>query len=201
MAYFDPAELSKKENYKLLTSMVTPRPIAFITSISEEGIINAAPFSYFNIISADPPLVSVSIGRKKGMQKDTARNILQTKEFVIQITDEDNVKQANEASANLKPEESELKQAKLTPAVSKAIGVPSLKESKARLECRLERHLVFEGEDSATDVIIGRVVSYYADDKIVKDGIVQTDKMKPVGRLGGKQYAKLGKIFELERPE
>lgn len=201
MTHFNPKDLTKRENYKLLTSIVTPRPIALITSISEEGYINAAPFSYFNIISADPPLVSVSIGRKNGVQKDTAANILQMKEFVVHVTDEDNVKGANESSANLNPEESELERAGFTPVVSETVGVPSLKESKVRMECILEKHLVFEGSEGATDVIIGRIVSYYADDKIVKDGTVQTEKMQPVARLGGKKYAKLGKVFELDRPE
>lgn len=201
MAEFNPKTLSKQENYRLLTSIVTPRPIAFITSISDVGVLNAAPFSYFNIISADPPLVSVSIGRKEGEQKDTAKNILQTSEFVIHVTDEDNIKEVNETSANLKPEESEVEHAKLSPTVSNVVGVPSLKESQVRLECQLEKHLTFEGEEGATDVIIGRIVSYYADDKVVKDGSIQTEKVKPVGRLGGKKYAKLGKVFELERPE
>ncbi|WP_147804034.1 flavin reductase family protein [Alkalicoccus halolimnae] len=201
MTVIDPKDLNKKENYRLLTSIVTPRPIAFITSMSEKGIINAAPFSYFNIISADPPLISVSIGRKQGIQKDTSRNILQTEEFVVHVTDEDNVKQVNETSANLKPEESEVKKTGLTPTVSSKVGVPSIKETAVRMECRLEKHLVFEGEDSATDVIIGRIVSYYAEDKLLSEGRVRTDKLQPVSRLGGKQYAKLGKIFELERPE
>ncbi|SDN75128.1 flavin reductase family protein [Alkalicoccus daliensis] len=201
MAEFDPKTLSKKENYRLLTSIVTPRPIAFITSISDVGVLNAAPFSYFNIISADPPLVSVSIGRKAERQKDTAKNILQTEEFVIHVADEDNIKQVNESSANLQPEESEVEHTKLSPMVSSVVGVPSLKESQVRLECKLEQHLVFEGEEGATDVIIGRIVSYSADDKVVKDGSIQTEKVKPVARLGGKKYAKLGKVFELERPE
>jgi flavin reductase (DIM6/NTAB) family NADH-FMN oxidoreductase RutF len=201
MTVINAGELSKKENYRMLTSIVTPRPIAFISSLSGDGILNAAPFSYFNIVSADPPLISVSVGRKDGKQKDTAVNILETKEFVVHVTDEDNVKEVNETSAGLPPEQSEVDKAGLTPVVSSTVAVPSIKESTVRLECRLEHHQVFDGEDSSTDLIIGRILSYSIEDNLIKDGRVQTEKMKPVSRLGGKKYARLGKVFELDRPE
>ncbi len=201
MTVINAGELSKKENYRMLTSIVTPRPIAFISSLSGDGILNAAPFSYFNIVSADPPLISVSVGRKDGKQKDTAVNILETKEFVVHVTDEDNVKEVNETSAGLPPEQSEVDKAGLTPLVSSTVAVPSIKESTVRLECRLEHHQVFDGEDSSTDLIIGRILSYSIEDNLIKDGRVQTEKMKPVSRLGGKKYARLGKVFELDRPE
>ncbi|TVP84670.1 MAG: flavin reductase family protein [Alkalicoccus sp.] len=201
MTVINAGHLSKKENYRMLTSIVTPRPIAFISSLSGDGILNAAPFSYFNIVSADPPLISVSVGRKDGRQKDTAANILETKEFVVHVTDEDNVKEVNETSAGLPPEQSEVEKAGLTPVVSSVVAVPSIKESTVRLECRLEHHQVFDGEDSSTDLIIGRILSYSIEDNLIKDGRVQTEKMKPVSRLGGKKYARLGKVFELDRPE
>ncbi len=201
MKGFIPTELSKKQNYQLLTSGVAPRPIAFITTISEAGVLNAAPFSYFNVISAEPPLLSVSIGRKKGQQKDTARNILQVGEFVVHVTDEDIIEAVNQSAMNLPPDESEVDKIKLSPTVSDVVGVPSIKETKVRFECKLEKHLVFEEGESATDVIIGKIVKYHVDDDLIKDGVVDTKKLKPVARLGGKQYAKLGKIFELERPE
>ncbi|MCE7791629.1 flavin reductase family protein [Salipaludibacillus sp. CUR1] len=201
MAIIDPKDLSKKENYRFLTSSVTPRPVAFISSMSEKGVLNAAPFSYFNVISAQPPLLSVSIGRKNGQQKDTSRNILQVGEFVVHITDEDNVKQVNDTSMNLPSDQSEVEKVGLKPIVSSKVGVPSIKESRVRLECTLEKHLVFEEGESATDFIIGRIVSYYVDDQLYEDGTVNTKKLKPIARLGGKQYAPLGKIFELDRPE
>lgn len=201
MKGFIPTELTKQENYRLLTSTVAPRPIAFITSISEEGVLNAAPFSYFNVISAEPPLLSVSIGRKQGQQKDTSRNILQVGEFVVHITDEDIVEAVNDSSMNLPPDESEVERINLSPTVSDVVGVPSIEETKVRFECKLEKHLVFEEGESATDVIIGRIVKYHIAEDLYSDGIVNTKKLKPVARLGGKEYAKLGKIFELERPE
>ncbi|NJP38751.1 flavin reductase family protein [Alkalicoccus luteus] len=201
MKGLNPEELRKKENYRLLTSLVTPRPIALVTSLSDAGVLNAAPFSYFNIVSADPPLISLAIGRKEGQQKDTCRNILHSNEFVVHVVTEDNVRQANEASASLKPDESEVVRAGMTPEPSQVVAVPSLKESPIRLECRLERHLILEGEESAKDLILSRIVHYEIEEKLIKDGDVRTDKLKPVSRLGGKQYAGLGSIFELERPD
>ncbi|WP_416148859.1 flavin reductase family protein [Salipaludibacillus sp. HK11] len=200
MTTLDPKQLSKKDNYRLLTSAITPRPIAFITSISKEGVLNAAPFSYFSVISAEPPLLAVSIGRKEGQQKDTARNILQMGEFVVHGVDEDNVKKMNQTAMNLPSDQSEVGKVGLSPIVSEVVGVPSLKESKVRFECKLEKHLVFEEGDSATDFIIGRIVSYTVNDDLYNDGVVQTDKLMPIARLGGKQYSRLGKIFELDRP-
>ncbi|MFC4735027.1 flavin reductase family protein [Bacillus daqingensis] len=201
MKGLNPEELGKKENYRLLTSLVTPRPIALVTSLSEAGVLNAAPFSYFNIVSADPPLISIAIGRKEGQQKDTCRNILKLNEFVVHVVTEKNVEQANEASASLKPDESEVVRAGMTPDPSHVVAVPSLKESPIRLECRLERHLIIEGEESATDLILGRIVHYEIEDKLLDNGRVRSDMWKPVSRLGGKQYAGLGTIFELERPD
>ncbi|MCR6109869.1 flavin reductase family protein [Bacillus sp. A301a_S52] len=201
MAYIDPAEWSKKANYQFLTSAVTPRPIAWITSQSSQRVLNAAPFSYFNMISADPPLLSVSIGRREGELKDTARNIIETGEFVVHVIDEDNVRVANETAANLPANESEVLKAGLTEINSHSVTVPSLKESRIRLECRLEKHLTFEGKEAMTDVIIGEVVAYDVDDEILTpDNTVDTAKLKPVSRLGGKKYASLGAVFEIDRP-
>ncbi|UTR13900.1 flavin reductase family protein [Salipaludibacillus sp. LMS25] len=201
MAFIDPTQWSKKENYQFLTTAVTPRPIAWVTSLSSKGILNAAPFSYFNLISADPPLLSVSIGRRAGELKDTARNISETGEFVVHVVDEDNVGASNETAANLPANESEVVKTGLTEKDSHRVAVPSLKESRIRLECRLEKHLTFEGKEAMTDVIIGEIVGYDVDDEILTgDNTVDIAKLKPVSRLGGKQYASLGAVFEIDRP-
>jgi flavin reductase (DIM6/NTAB) family NADH-FMN oxidoreductase RutF len=87
----DPASLSERDNYKFLIGSIIPRPIAFVTTLSKDGILNGAPFSYFNIVSSNPPMISLSIQRREGQQKDTARNIIDSKDFVIHIVDEQNV--------------------------------------------------------------------------------------------------------------
>ncbi|UTR08895.1 flavin reductase family protein [Evansella sp. LMS18] len=197
----DSGKLSKKENYQLLTSAVLPRPIAFVTSLAEDGTLNAAPFSFFNVLSAQPPLLSVSVGRRGDSQKDTARNILEQGEFVVHITDEKNAEAMNETAASLAPDESEAEKAGLTPVESTAVKVPGLKESRIRLECKLEQHLVFEEGDTKTDLIIGRVLHYHLADEVLKDGKIDVHQLSPVARLGGRDYTKLGEVFSLDRPD
>ncbi|MBM7095007.1 flavin reductase family protein [Bacillus sp. H-16] len=202
MKAIDPASLSKKENYAFLTQTIVPRPIAFVTTLSEDGVLNAAPFSYFNVVSADPPLVMISIGRRGGDKKDTSRNIVEKGSFVVHVTDEANVEEMNATAANLPPDESEVEKVGLTPVESTAIDVPGLKEARVRFECKLEKHLTFTGNEGETDVIFGRIVHYHVADEVFDEaGKVEADKLKPIARLGGKEYAPLGEIFTIDRPK
>src|SRR5690606_34069897 len=101
MLSINPKEISERENDTLLTGMIIPRPIAFVTTMSTEGVVNGAPFSYFNIVSANQPMLSISVQRKDGKMKDTARNIYNTQEFVGHVADHENIEKFNLASANL----------------------------------------------------------------------------------------------------
>ncbi|GEL09201.1 flavin reductase family protein [Salisediminibacterium halotolerans] len=197
----DPTEWTKTERYRFLTSAVTPRPIAFVTTVTKNGTVNAAPFSYFNVVSAEPPLLSISVGRKEGAMKDTARNITESGEFVVQLAEADMIQAVNDTSMNAGPEESELRHVPLNTADSQAVNVPGILEARVRLECKLEKHLIFEEGASATDLLIGRIVSIYTEDGLLKEGMVSPDEWKPVARLGGKKYAEIGRVFELERPQ
>ncbi|MDG5786035.1 flavin reductase family protein [Evansella sp. AB-P1] len=201
MKSIDPKSLSKRENYGLLAGAILPRPIAFVTSINKDGVLNGAPFSFFNVVSSEPPLISISIGRKGTEKKDTARNILEQGEFVVHITDELNVKAVNDTAMNLPPNESEIEKVGLTPVKSDLVKVPGLKEAPVRFECKLEKHLTFEEGETATDFIVGRVVQYHVAENVYNDGKIDVSEMKPIGRLSGKDYMKLGEIFSLERPE
>lgn len=197
MQTFNPNTMSERENYLLLTGSIIPRPIAFVTSVSKDGLVNGAPFSYFNIVSAEPPLISLSVQHDQGKQKDTARNILEKKEFVIHIVDEANVEKINMTAARLQPHESEITLAGLTDIPSTIVTVPSVKEAKIRLECVLERSLSLE----STDLLIGRVVQYHVDDTIYSNGRIDAEKLAAVSRLAGSQYAKVGELFSLVRPK
>ena len=108
MLSFDPKENTERENYKLLIGSIIPRPIAFVTSVAEDGTVNGAPFSYFNIVSSNPPMISISVQRKNGIRKDTARNIFEKKEFVVHIVDNENVDKINSTAASMAPDESEV---------------------------------------------------------------------------------------------
>jgi flavin reductase (DIM6/NTAB) family NADH-FMN oxidoreductase RutF len=198
----DPASLSERENYKFLIGSIIPRPIAFVTSISKDGVLNGAPFSYFNIVSSNPPMISVSIQRSGGKQKDTARNIIESKEFVIHMVDEQNVEAINKTAASLPSNQSEIELANLTPVESVKISVPGIKEAKIRMECLVEHSLVLGGLDSpGCDLIIGKVVQFHIDEAIYENGRIDPSGLAAVSRLAGNYYAKIGEVFEIERPK
>jgi flavin reductase (DIM6/NTAB) family NADH-FMN oxidoreductase RutF len=198
----DPASLSERENYKFLVGSIIPRPIAFVTTLSKNGILNGAPFSYFNIVSSNPPMISLSIQRTEGRQKDTARNIIESKEFVIHIVDEQNVEKINQTAASLPSDQSEVELANLTPVDSVKISVPGVKEAKIRMECLLEHSIELGGLDTAgCDHIIGRIVQFHIENDIYEKGRIDPSGLVAVSRLAGYNYAKIGEIFEIERPK
>lgn len=197
----DPVNNTERENYKFLIGSIIPRPIAFVTTQSKDGILNGAPFSYFNIVSSNPPMISLSIQRTSGRRKDTARNIIETKEFVVHIVDEQNVEKVNMTAASLLPDQSEIELAKLTPVDSVKISVPGVKEAKIRMECSLEHSIELGGMDSpGCDFIIGKVVQFHIESDIYENGRIDPRGLSAVSRLAGTNYAKIGEIFSIERP-
>lgn len=201
MRTFTPDALSERDNYKLLTGSIIPRPIAFITSISEDGKINAAPFSYFNIVSANPPMISVSLQRSNGSMKDTARNIKAMREFVVHIVDEENVREINETAASLSYGKNELERTSFTLAESTTISVPGIQEAKVRFECTLEHTLELgSASEVSTDFLIGKITQYHIDDTVYQDGKIDPQVLGAVSRLAGSNYSTLGEIFAIERP-
>lgn len=190
-------EQTARDNYKLLIGSVVPRPIAFVTSVSTEGVVNAAPFSYFNIVNNDPPMLMFSCGRHAdGTLKDTARNILANQEFVIHVTDEDNIEAINHTSIGAPAHISELTLAGLTAVPGTTVSVPRVQESPVAMECRLAQIV----ELGKFDVIIGEVLSFYVRDDLVHNGRIDIGKLKPISRLAGSSYSAIGRIFDLERP-
>ena len=197
----DPSKNTERENYKFLIGSIIPRPIAFVTTLSKGGVLNGAPFSYFNIVSSNPPMISLSIQRSEGKQKDTARNINDLKEFVIHIVDEQNVAEVNETAASLPSDQSEIEEGNLTPVESEKISVPGVKEAKIRMECVLEQSLELGGLDTpGCDFIIGKVVQFHIDNTIYENGRIDPKGLAAVSRLAGTNYAKIGEIFSIERP-
>ncbi|TFD96265.1 flavin reductase family protein [Jeotgalibacillus sp. R-1-5s-1] len=203
MLSIDPMQQSERDNYKLLTGGIIPRPIAFVTTVSDTGVINAAPFSYFSIVTADPPMISVSVQRKAGVRKDTARNVASKNEFVVHIVDEENVAKVNLTAANLPADESEVELAGLTTIQSEVISVPGLKEAKIRMECELEQIVELGGKEGtpSADLLIGRIVRFHISEELYHQGRIDAEKLAAVSRLAGSNYAKLGKMFSLDRPK
>ena len=201
MLHIQPEALTERENYKLLIGSIIPRPIAFTTTISEDGVVNAAPFSFFNIVSSNPPMLSVSIQRKNGVMKDTARNAKANKQFVIHIVDTSNVEEINKTAANLPADESEIDTTSLTLVDSTVVNVPAVAESKVRFECELVQALELgDGDAVGCDLLIGRIVSYHIAEDIYEEGKIDPDKLAAVSRLAGNDYATIGEIFTIERP-
>lgn len=202
MLSIDASMNTERENYKLLIGTIIPRPIAFVTTLNEDGSINGAPFSYFNVISSNPPLVSLSIQRRKGEMKDTTRNILREKEFVIHGVDKDNFTEINKTAASLPPEESELSLTELTLVDSQSIRVPGVNESKVRMECVLETSLSLGDEKgTTTDLLIGRILRFHIHEDIHDAGRIDPLKLEPMSRLAGISYAGIGEIISRDRPE
>lgn len=203
MFSYKPEELTAKDKYKIMIGSVIPRPIALVSSLSKDEVINLAPFSYFNMVTYRPPILSVAVQRGAGQMKDTARNILETKQAVIHVVSQHNVEQANLASAPLDPDTSELSIANFTLAPSKVINVPGVNEAKVRFETELYHHVVIEEEGIPTaDLLLLKVVQYHLDSEVYNPntGYIDADKLAAVSRLAGNDYAEIGKTFELIRP-
>jgi len=202
MFMIDPASLSAKDIYKFFIGSILPRPIAFVTSMGEEEIVNGAPFSFFNIVSSDPPILSIAVQRKGHLQKDTARNILVNKEFVVHICDQENIGKINETAANLPSNQSEIEHASMKRAESSKISTPGITEAKIRIECKLEQVITIENDDGkpTCDLILGRAVCFHIQEELYKDGKIDAQKLKPVARMAGNDYSKLGETFSITRP-
>lgn len=201
MISIDPEQNKERDNYKLLIGSVIPRPIAFVTTQSESGVLNGAPFSYFNIVSSNPPMVSLSIQRPTGERKDTARNIYGNGEFVVHIVDRDNVAKINETAASLPPSESEVDMAGLTEVPSEVVSVPGVKESKIRMECQLVESVPLGGDGPGSDLFIGKIVRFHIDEAIYENGRIDPRGLDAISRLAGTNYAAIGEIFSMERPK
>lgn len=201
MIQIDPKQNSERDNYKLLIGSIIPRPVAFVTTLSEEGIVNGAPFSYFNIVSSHPPMISLAVQRRAGQLKDTARHIYHNQQFVVHIVDDTNVAKINETAASLPVTESEIELADLTIEHSKRISVPGVQEAKIRMECKLAQAISLGDEGHETDLFIGEVVLFHIDENIYTQGRIDPRALNAVSRLAGADYATIGHIFTMERPE
>ena len=192
-----PDNVDKKGLYQLLTSCVVPRPIALVMSKNEAGILNLAPFSFFNVVTPKPARISLVIGKRDGEYKDTARNIVKGKQFVVHVVTEAILEDAHVTSVSLPPEISEVDQTSFVTEFNEDFGVAHIKNSKVYFECELDQVVHFED----SDMVIGLIRKIVVDDEIMRDGVVDVRKLAPVARLSKDDYALLGKGITLKRPE
>jgi flavin reductase (DIM6/NTAB) family NADH-FMN oxidoreductase RutF len=198
----NPDELTAQQRYKLLIGSVVPRPIAFVSTIDENGTRNLAPFSFFNVVCYNPMILAFfpQKYKKDGELKDTVKNIQATGEFVINIPTEAIAHAVNTASGLYDYGVDEFEVTGLTPAPSVVIKPPRVRESPVNFECRLERMIEFGSDKGGCDAVFGRVVHMHINDELIDDFRIDILKLKPVARLAGNSYSRIGEIFDIERP-
>jgi len=193
----DPSSLPERESYRLMISAFVPRPIAFVSTRSLAGVDNCAPFSYTMGVSSRPMVLAISVGERDGRPKDTARNILDTREFVMNLVTEGIAEKMNVASGDFAARVSEFEEAGLTPVPSDAVRPPRIAESPVNFECRLIRTVTV----ADNTVFFGEPVRLHVEEAIMTDGVVDVHEAKPIGRLGGPQYCRTLDVFEMRRPK
>ena len=194
--HIDPSLHSTVDNYKILTNLVVPRPIAWVTSLSQAGVVNLAPFSFFNAVGSDPLYVVISIGcRDNGTPKDTAQNILASGEFVVNLVTEDLFGAMNISAADFPPDQSELTAANVPAAPSVRVKAPRLAQAQASLECTL-----FKSEPiGANTLFIGEVVMFHVADHLLGPRM-HINNFAPIGRLGSPSvYCRTTDRFDVPR--
>jgi flavin reductase (DIM6/NTAB) family NADH-FMN oxidoreductase RutF len=192
----DPALHAAADNYKLITNLVVPRPIAWVSSLGPAGVVNLAPFSFFNAVGSDPLYVVLGLGRNAaGQPKDTESNIKATGEFVINLVTEELFEAMNISAADFPPDQSELAAAKVHPAASVRIQAPRVAEAKVSMECRLFGTQAL----GANTLVIGQVVMFHVADELVGPKLHIND-FAPIGRLGSPSvYCRTTDRFDVPR--
>ena len=198
---FNTKETDEKLLYKLLTGTIIPRPIGWISTVDENGISNLAPFSYFNMVSSDPPCVMFSTRRDNNKNKDTLNNVLQNGEFVVNLVTLDIVEQMNITSASVEASIDEFELANLTTIDSVSVKPKRVKESLVHLECeKIHEHFIDNDSNGGACVVIGKIKTIHIDDSILlENNYIDLNKYEPVARLAGSNYGTLGEIFSIKR--
>lgn len=192
----DTDSLSPQECYRLISGIVVPRPIAWITTQSPEGVVNLAPFSCFTFVSNSPLMVGINIGRKAGREKDTARNIRALDQFVVNIADWTMVEDVHASAVEYDAHESEVENLGLTALPSVTVIPPRLEKAPISLECKL--HSVTGYGNTGAEFFVGQVTRIHVSDCLYEGGRIDTRALQPVCRIAGANYATLGEIRQLK---
>ena len=194
-------QLEIKENHKLLIGSIIPRPIAFVSTLSEDNIMNLAPFSFFMAVTARPPTLCFATSAKGGggLKKDTLSNIEANGEFVVNIVTEHISKQMHKTAGDFGPEVDEFALTGLTPVDSISVRPPRVKESPINLECILHKTVAIgDGQAGSATLIIGEIIVYHIADHILNNSYIDPDLLKPVSKLAGLEYSTLGRRFTID---
>ena len=197
-----PSEHSPANIYKLMIGVIVPRPIAFVSSLSTDGVPNLAPFSFFTAISANPPVICFSpmIRSADRQPKDTLRNIEATKEFVVNIVSEDFAEGMNACSADFPPDVDEFRESGLTAIPSELVKPARVKESRVNMECRLLQVVHVSEKPLGGSIVIGEVLRFHIMDSLFDNFRIDPDRLLPIGRMGGPTYVRTTDRFDMVRP-
>lgn len=191
----DAQSLSTEATYKLMIGSVVPRPIAWLTTISPSGLVNAAPFSAYTMVSIRPPIVIVNCARRALVSKDTARNAEATRGFVLNVVSEDLASLVHKTAEFYPPEVSETDALGIELAPSRRVAAPRIAAAPVNLECKLLQILEF-GEERDQN-LVGEVVYFHVRDSIYENGKIDQTRLRPLARLGGPTYARLGEFITM----
>jgi flavin reductase (DIM6/NTAB) family NADH-FMN oxidoreductase RutF len=204
-----PSALPHNEFYRILIHSVVPRPIAWVSTLSASGQPNLAPFSFFNAVSARPPLLAFAPGLRmkaegettQGEAKDTLRNIRNTGEFVVNMVTYEMAEAMNLTSGEYDSSINEFELAKLTPVASEIVKPPRVQGSPVSFECKVYQIVDFSSPPHGGSLVIGEIVSIHLDEKNLKDGRIDPDSLDLIGRMGGNEYCRTTQKFEMIRPK
>jgi flavin reductase (DIM6/NTAB) family NADH-FMN oxidoreductase RutF len=199
----DPASLDPASRHDLLMSLIVPRPIAFVSTIGENGMFNLAPFSTFTSLASKPALVCFSVGWRlsDGLKKYTLKNIEFSKDFVINVVTEELAEAMNQASAEFTGMIDKFKAVGLTPQKSDVVKSPMIAESPVNMECKLLQLLEFGEAPEGNNVIVGQIMLVHIKDDLWTGNYVEPRKLKAIARTGGERdYCRTTDIFKMKRP-
>jgi flavin reductase (DIM6/NTAB) family NADH-FMN oxidoreductase RutF len=199
----DPASQHPRDIYKHMVAFITPRPIAWVSTINLDGKTNLAPFSFFNGVCPNPPtILFCPTNSRHGNKKDTLRNIEATREFVVNVVPDAIREKMNATSKEFPPEVSEFAACGLTPVSSTRVNPPRVKESPVNLECLLQDIVRIGDGPLSGNVVIGRIVMIHVDESVLNDAAqIDPEKLDTIGRMGGSIYTRTRDRFEMDRPD
>ncbi len=197
----DVADLTSTAAYRILTDSVVPRPVAWVSTLGPDGGRNLAPFSFFQAVGDAPPTVIISVGRHSdGDRKDSAANAMAAGELVVNIVDEDLLEQMNATSGDYPSGVDEFAVAGVTAAPCEHVAAPRVAESPISFECRVASSVAIGREPHDNLLLICEVVAFHVRDGLLRDGRIDPELLRPICRLGGTGFARLGEVLRVPRP-
>ncbi len=199
-----PDQLPHRELHRILIGTVVPRPIAWVSTLSDRRL-NLAPFSFFNVVSAQPPLLGFSPSLRqvdgRPAPKDTLRNVRETGEFVVNVVRFAMAEAMNLTSGDYESSITEFQLAKVATRPSQVVRPPQVEKSPVSFECKLERIIDFGSEPPSGSLVIGEIVCVHLEDEVLKEERLDPESLDLIGRMGGMQYVRITQRFEMKRPE